>query len=67
MILRIFFKSDKSASATMSFLDVRAVSWSASPILLTIVTASGTLRYYPLANIESFMELEEENEFETKN
>lgn len=60
MIVRIFFKSEKSDTTTMSFLDVKAASWSASPIFLTIVTESGKLRYYPLQNIESFMEVENE-------
>ena len=57
MIIRIFFKSDKSSSASMSFLDINAQSWSASSIFLTIVQSNGNIRYYPLTNIESFMEL----------
>jgi hypothetical protein len=57
MSVRIFFKSDKNSNASMSFLDVEAQSWSASPIFLTIVQNNGTVRYYPLINIESFMEV----------
>jgi hypothetical protein len=61
MILRIFFKSDKNSSATMSYLDVQAKSWSATPILLTVQTADDTIRYYPLMNVESFMEVQSES------
>ena len=56
-MLRIFFKSDKSSNASMSFLDVPMQSWSASGILLTIVQPNGIVRYYPLANVESFTEV----------
>jgi hypothetical protein len=51
----------------MSFLDVNAQSWSASNIFLTIVQQNGSIRYYPLTNIESFMELmpTEEDSYES--
>lgn len=64
MTLRIIFKSDKSSSATMNFLDVDCESWSTTNLLLAVVQ-SGSVRYYPLLNIESFMEVL--NESETKN
>lgn len=59
-MLRIIFKSDKSSNATMNFLDVPYASWSTSSTLLTVVKPDGALRYYPLLNIESFMEVEGE-------
>lgn len=57
MILRIFFKTDKSSDTSVNYLDVSSIDWSASSILLTVRTSNGTVRHYPLCNIESFLEV----------
>lgn len=63
-MLRIIFKSDKSSSATMNFLDVPCASWSTGASTLVVVKPDGSVRYYPLLNIESFMEVQSELEAE---
>lgn len=60
-MLRVFFKSDKSSALTTNFLDIKMNSWSVSSQLLTIICENGNIRYYPLINVESFMEVNNES------
>lgn len=55
--LRIFYPAARSDVATLAYDDLQCSSWSVlHGQLLAVVTADG-VRYYPLAGIESFIEL----------
>lgn len=61
-MLRIIFHSDKSGKFTMNYLDLDCESWSTSSSLLHVIMRDGSVRFYPLMNLESFMEVPSEVE-----
>lgn len=63
-MLRIIFHSDKNSKMTMNYLDLDCVSWSTSGTLLHVIMHDGSVRFYPLMNVESFMEVPNESEAE---
>lgn len=63
-MLRIYFLSDKSGKFTMNYLDIDCDSWSTSGTLLHVIMHDGSVRFYPLLNIESFMEVSNESQTE---
>ena len=60
-MIRIFFKSDKSSNVSISYMDVQCESWNASPTLLTVYKEDGSIRHFPLMNIECFLEMSDES------
>ena len=63
-MLRLIFLSDKSGEMTMNYLDIEYQSWSTSGTLLHVIMHDGSVRFYPLMNLESFMEVPNESEAE---
>lgn len=54
MKLLIFFKGIRGSKDTMNYVELDVESWSTSDTMLIVVDTKGTVRYYPLINIELF-------------